>query len=119
MALPKLGHLTSSVDVDGTSVHVRGLTRGENARVSHLIEAGKVEEAECFVIAAATDTPIADANDWYDNTPNKYVEAVLAEVGRLTRLSEGASKSGEPGVHAGRGDRLGFPAGGETEQDGG
>lgn len=100
MSLPKVGLPTATVDVDGHAVNVRGLTRGENATVSRLIDEKKIEEAEVFILAAATETPQAEAADWYANTPNPVVEVVLNRIGDLTRYDEGASKSGEAGLHA-------------------
>jgi hypothetical protein len=100
VALPKVGIPTNIVLLpDAAQVKVRGLTRGENAKVSQLIEDKLIKDAEVFILAAATDTSEADAADWYDNTPSAVVEMVLNEIGALTRLDEGATKSGQADVH--------------------
>jgi hypothetical protein len=119
MALPKVAMPTATVDVDGQAVHVRGLTRGENAEVSRLIDQKNIEAAEIFCLTKGTDTPADDAADWYADTNNADVERVLNAIGDLTRLDEGASKSGEAGLHAGNRGGVGFPPGREAGEDGG
>jgi hypothetical protein len=94
MSLPKLSIPTGTVTVEGQTLQVRGLTRGENAYISTLIDAQRIEDAEVYILSKGTDTELGECEEWYANTSNRVVEAVLNEIGALTRLSEGATKSG-------------------------
>ena len=94
MSLPKVSGPTTTVSVDGHLITVRGLTRGENAQVSRFIDQKQIEEAEIFILGRGTDTADDEAAGWYRDTPNADVEKVLNAIGDLTRLTEGAAKSG-------------------------
>lgn len=93
MSLPKVVAKTSTVDVDGQPVPVRGLTRGENAHVSRLIEEKKLEAAEVFILAKGTDLPEHEAKEWYDTTNSGVVDSVLKAIQKLTGISGEAQKS--------------------------
>jgi hypothetical protein len=94
VALPKVPNRREWVVLgDGQKIEVRGLTRGEHAHMTKLVEAGDVTRAEVYALAHGTDSDAADAEEWYASTPSPDVEAVINAIGGLTRLSEGASKS--------------------------
>lgn len=97
MTLPKIRPDHETVDVGGELVDVRVLTRGEAARMRELEEAGDRAELEIAVVAAATDTPIAEAREWYRATPTWAVEELIGHVMRISRLDEGAQKSSGTG----------------------
>lgn len=101
MSLAKIPTDHQTVDIGGQFFDVRVLTRGEAARMRELEEAGDRAELEIAVIAAATDTPLDEARQWYRATPTWAVEELIGHVMRISRLDEGAQKS------SGTGDRPG------------
>lgn len=93
MTLGKIPNDHKTVDVGGAVFDIRGVTRAESARFQLMAE-GPPEELEVAVIAAATDTPIDEVREWYSATPTWAVEELLQHVKTLSRLDEGAQKSG-------------------------
>jgi hypothetical protein len=95
MALPKVYAAIESVEVGGETFEVRVLTRAEAARFQKMITAGAPgDELEVAVIAAATDTPIEEVREWYGATPAWAVQELIDGIQRISRLDEGAQKSG-------------------------
>ena len=93
MSLPDISVSRDTILVEGNKVPVRGLTRGENAQVSRLIDAKKLEEAEILILAKGTDTPEDEARNWYAETNSGVVDSVLRAIQALTGLSSEDSKS--------------------------
>lgn len=95
MTLPKIPTHHETVDVAGELVDVRVITRAEAARFQKQQEDGVSRaELEKAVIAAATDTPLIDVDDWYQKTPGWAVEELIGHIKRVSRFEEGAQKSG-------------------------
>lgn len=95
MTLPKVATTFESVDVAGAIFDVRCLTRAESARLQKLVAADTdAAELEIECIAAATDTPVDEARDWYAATPAWAVEELINHIQRISRLSGEAQKSG-------------------------
>lgn len=95
MTLPKIHAPHEAVDVAGSIVDVRVITRAEAARFNKMQDAqAPKDELEIAVIAAATDTPADEVREWYGSTPTWAVEELLVHIKRMSRLDEEAQKSG-------------------------
>lgn len=89
---------TREVEIPGVgTVTVRGLSAGEVKRWK-----GKSEsEVERHVIAAAMVDPVLtldEVDEWAENAPFGHLVDVIKAVYELSGVSEGAAKSGLPGV---------------------
>lgn len=104
MTLAKVHAAHETVDVGGALFDVRVITRAEAARFNklQLADAPK-DELEIAVIAAATDTAVDETREWYAATPTWAVEELLGHIQRVSRLDEGAQKSGGAGDRPGGG----------------
>ncbi len=94
MTLPKVPSHYETIDVAGAVVDIRPLTRAEAARFQKLQAEVEVGDLEIAVIAAATDTPVEEVREWYGATPAWAVEELIMAVKRISRVDEGAQKSG-------------------------
>lgn len=96
MTLPKIHAPHETVDVAGSLFDIRVITRAEAARFHQMQTADVAKDAlEVAVIAAATDTPPAEVEEWYGATPTWAVEELLGHIKRMSRLdAEEAQKSG-------------------------
>jgi hypothetical protein len=95
MTLPKILVPHDVVEVDGQTFDIRALTRGEAARFQKMVADGvSLADLEIAVLAAGTDTPKDEAQAWYEATPAHAVEVVITAIKDLSRLDEGAQKSG-------------------------
>lgn len=95
MSLPKIPAAREAVDVDGTFIEIRSLTRAEAMRFARMTDDGaRGADLEIPVLAAATDTDPDETRAWYENTPTHVIDVVLEAIKRLSRLDEGAQKSG-------------------------
>lgn len=98
MSLPKIPPPRSTVEVNGELVEIRGLTRAEAARCQKMVEQGAAwADLEIAVVGYGTDTPTDDVAAWYEATDGHAVEALVDAIKTLSRLDEGASKSGGAG----------------------
>lgn len=95
MSLPKIYVPLEPVEVAGERFELRVITRAEAARFQKMVaEEAPVDELEIAVIAAATDTPLEEVRDWYSKTPAWAVNELIEHIQRVSRLDEGAQKSG-------------------------
>lgn len=95
MSLPKVYAAIETVEIAGETFEVRMLTRAEAARFQKMILADAPGDAlEVSVIAAATDTPEDEVREWYGATPAYAVQELVVAIQRISRLDEGAQKSG-------------------------
>lgn len=94
MALPKVYNPHETIDVAGVLFDLRVITRAEAARFQKMQTDAPVDELEMAVIAAATDTPLDEVREWYASTPAWAVEELIGHIKRISRLDEGAQKSG-------------------------
>lgn len=102
MTLPKVVSEHKTVDIGGALFDLRILTRGEAAMCAKLVanNAG-IDEIEKSVIAAATDTPIVEVDEWYAKTDSWVVADLVEHIRVMSRLdAEGAQKSGAEGDSA-------------------
>lgn len=95
MSLPKVFSEHETVDIGGALFDIRVITRAEAARFYKMQEAdAPKDELELAVIAAATDTKADEAREWYEAAPTWAVEELIGHIKRISRLDEGAQKSG-------------------------
>lgn len=92
MGLPVVPLPRDTVEVAGERVEVRGLSRSEVTRFAGL--ASDYDAAETFLLACGCDVTTEEANLWRDSVPASAVDPVVARIGQLSGLGEGASKSG-------------------------
>lgn len=95
MSLPKIAPAREGVDVGGTIIEIRSLTRAEAMRFARMTEEGaRGADMEIPVLAAATDTDPDETRAWYERTDQWVVDELLDAIKRLSKLDEGAQKSG-------------------------
>lgn len=95
MALPKVPQAHRTVDVEGVLFDIRGLTRAEAAKLQKMVSDDRPGgELEIAMVAFGTDTPIDEVEDWYSATPAGAVGELLEAIRDLSKLDEGARKSG-------------------------
>lgn len=86
MSLP-ISHLaTEKVSLSGGEVEVRGTTAAEAEWIQAV--APDVGAMNHRIIAAGTDTPLAEADAWYERAATVDVKAIVAAVVRLSGLGE-------------------------------
>ena len=90
----------AEVDLPGVGpVRVRGLTRAEVVALQGFkADVGAVERR---IIALGLVDPALGPDDvdvWYDTAPAGMTDLIVNEVSRLSGLSDGATKSGVPGI---------------------
>lgn len=83
--LPTKALPTSTVDIDGTAVEVRGLSRSEALRLSTHFK-DDIDGAESFIIASGTGVTQEQASEWRDATEPATAGIVIDEVLRLSGL---------------------------------
>jgi hypothetical protein len=95
MTLPKILAAHQTIEVEGSEIDIRALTRAEAARFQKMSHDGKpLADLEIAVIAAGTDTPLDETKAWYESTPSHAVNEVITAIRDLSRLDEEAQKSG-------------------------
>lgn len=95
MSLPKIYAAVEQVEVAGEKFEVSVLTRADAARFQKMILAGAPgEELEVAVISTALGSPLEEVREWYGATPAWAVQELLDAIQRISRLDEGAQKSG-------------------------
>lgn len=87
------------MDIDDTSVDVRGLSRVEVMALSRL--AGDPDEAEVYLLCKGTNTNENEVRDWRALTASSVVDLVVDKILELSGLAPGASKSGGESDSAG------------------
>lgn len=95
MTLPKINVAFETVAIGEATFDLRSITRLEQARVQKMVEGGAgSDELEVAVIGFATDLPTTEVREWYDATPAWAVQELIGHIQRISRLDEGAQKSG-------------------------
>lgn len=95
MSLPKILTPHQVVEIEGEEFDLRALTRSEVALFQKQAESKwTMAELECAVIAAATDTPKDEVSEWYETTSTHVVEQLILAIREMSRMTEGAQKSG-------------------------
>lgn len=110
--LPNVPLPKDTVDVEGTKVEVRGLSRAEVLRLQTLSK--DQDAAEVFLLAQGAGVSEDEAKAWHGATPVETVGAVLDRICELSGITgEGASKSDSEGPPEGGDGPLGVPLGGD------
>jgi hypothetical protein len=95
VTLPKILTPHETVVVEGVEVDVRSLTRAEASRFQKMVRDGaSMADLEIAMLAAGTDTPVDEVKAWYEVTPSTAVDQIIGAIRDVTRLEEGAQKSG-------------------------
>lgn len=95
MSLPKIATHHETVDVAGALFDLGSITAAQAARFHKMQEADCAkDELEVEVIGASTSTPLDEVWEWYAATPRWAVEELIVHIKRVSRLEEGAQKSG-------------------------
>ena len=84
--LPKIELPTDVVDLHGTKVEVRGLSRSEFLHMAKEAE-GDVETAEILALAAGAGCTVEEAKEWRENSPSGDVGKVLDRISELSGMS--------------------------------
>lgn len=95
MSLQRIPTSYETVTIEGAEFKIRPITRAEAARCQKLVGEGTdVAELEVLVLSYATDTDETEVRDWYASTPSGAVDELLNAIRDLSKLDEGAQKSG-------------------------
>lgn len=89
MALPKIEMPKDEVDVQGTKVPVRGLSRAEVLEM-HGCD-GDLNKAEVVALVHGAGVTQEEAQDWRENTPADLVGLVLDRIVELSGLAPKAN----------------------------
>lgn len=87
MPLPSVPLPTATVEVEGHTIPVRGLSRGEAIalKTAALAEVGEAE-VEIRTLAHGLDTALEEIRDWYEKTPSHVVQKVADKIVELSGL---------------------------------
>jgi hypothetical protein len=77
----------SDVDVGGSSVHIRSLSRDEVVTLARY--ADDTSEAEVFILSRACDIPEDEARAWRTQVTAPVANVLLVAIGRLSGLASG------------------------------
>jgi hypothetical protein len=97
--LPQIPLASELVDVAGTDLSVRSLSRAEQLKLAKLTD--DVDHAEILLIAWATGFSEDEVRTWREETPGGVVGALVDAIVELSGMREGAQKSGGASVPAG------------------
>lgn len=97
--LPQVPLHSEMVDVAGTKIEARSLSRAEQLRLGRMTDdPDGVEQAEVSLIAWSTGFSEDEVRAWREETPGGVVGVLVDEIVRLSGMGEGAQKSGGTGV---------------------
>lgn len=101
MGLPQVPLHSEMVDVAGTKIEVRSLSRAQQVALTKLSD--DLDAAETAMLAMATGFPEAEVRTWREQTPGDVVGGLVDEVARISGLSEEAHKRSGTGLPEGDG----------------
>jgi hypothetical protein len=99
--LPKVPLHSEMVDVAGTKIEVRSLSRAEQLKLAQYQD--DIDGAETAMIAMTTGFPEDEVRVWRQETPGSVVDELVNEIVRISGMLNGATKSGAASVPAGPG----------------
>lgn len=91
MALPKAKLPRRELEFDGEKTVVRGLTRGEGAKVAKASNEDP-EGTDALVVSYGCDVSRAEANEWLEAAPLSAAILVIETILELSGLGEKAPK---------------------------
>lgn len=78
MPLPLLPLPTTTVDVGGTQVTIRSLSRGERLALAELdLDARGIE---AYIVGCCTDTPLDEAQRWLASVTSRVADGLIREA---------------------------------------
>lgn len=89
MGLPTFAMPTATLDVDGQTVSLRGLTRGEALTIADLGHDAK--ELETALLSYGADMEREAARLWHASAPAGVVHLIVQKIMELSGLGENAS----------------------------
>jgi len=92
MGLPSLPLRRETLDLDGQSVEVRGLSRAE-ALIARDRSSESVAAMETYVLSVVFDVSVEDAQAWHADADQQHVGLILDAVARLSGLDEATGKA--------------------------
>jgi hypothetical protein len=104
MSLPKVPLISEMVDVAGTKIEVRSLSRAEQLKLADY--EGDIDGAEVKMIAMTTGFPEDEVRTWREETPGAVVGALIDEIVRISGMLDGATKSGAASLPPGPGGSV-------------
>jgi hypothetical protein len=91
MSLPSVPLPTATVDVAGTQVAIRGLSRSEACHLGTLTD--DIDTAETYLIACATGLDESEVQTWRANTPANVADELVSAIADLSGLGPDAGKA--------------------------
>lgn len=85
MSLPRSTIKTETLTIGDDKVEVRGLTRGEVAKIQQFTS--DLNEMEIHILSFGTDTPLDEARVWHPNASAGDVERIISTIQRLSGLN--------------------------------
>jgi hypothetical protein len=86
--LPVAPLARGTVDVAGTILEVRSLTRGEQLHLLELKDGPDADHmGEVFMIACGTDRSLEEAETWWDTTDPVVVHGLVLGIAIVSRLA--------------------------------
>ena len=102
--LPKIPLHSEMVDVAGTKIEVRSLSRAEQLKLTKYEH--DLDAAETVMIAMTTGFPEDEVRTWREETPGDVVNDLIEHIARISGMNHGATKSGAGSVPAGPGGSV-------------
>lgn len=84
MALPVVKLPTAILDIYGTKVEVRGLSRSETLRLKDLA----IEDADNLILSLGVGVTEEEAREWRETTSNEIVSILSDKIIELSGLLE-------------------------------
>jgi hypothetical protein len=90
MVLPSVPLRTATVDVEGTKVEVRGLSRSEAVDLQKFVP--DVDKIDTWVLACGTGVSVEEADEWRKQTPSDTVSLLVDRIGELSGFGDDEKK---------------------------
>ena len=88
--LPVRALPTAEVDIDGTTVKVRGLSRGEAMKVGTTYSADTAGAGEAFIVSCGTGVSVEEATEWLNSVDVPTSNIVLQKIIELSGMKSSA-----------------------------
>lgn len=94
--LPVVPLATAEVDVAGTTITVRRLSRSEALKLSTQFTKDTADRAEAFMVACGVGVSEAEAAEWLGSVDVDTAGIVIDKIAELSGLSPNIGKDGKP-----------------------
>ena len=85
MALPQFSIPTDMLDIEGQTLTLRGLTRGEIIKLKNFEDE---IEGEIWTLATGLELPLDEVRAWYDKAPTMIVQKIVKKIVELSGLDD-------------------------------